>query len=410
MSFRESHDAQLAAAPNVRTEARFRSAWSAKIQPKLLGTACALVLWGLLVAGLWPFHTPKNEVSWLSQGNGLLFGKYGSIVSAGTFKANRLGEERSCSLEIWLEPSRVDTSGTILAFYWPESRVVPFALRQSLGDLVLWRRNQDQPAKKASIYVDDVLNHLKPVFFTITSGKTGASIYADGTLVKKSRRFTFSDQDLTGQLIVGNAPATTHNWPGQVKALAIYHRELSAAEVAQHFADKTKGKQADLFNSEVVVASYLFNEGHGNVVHNQVDPSTDFFIPKRFFVLHEQLLERPWDEFRSDRHYWEDVGINIAGFIPLGFFFRAYFSPIGKIKRATWLTIALGLSVSLTIEVLQAFLPTRDSGVTDLITNTFGSALGAILCAWSMKHDWFVRTMFPPAASACASIAPGYRQ
>jgi glycopeptide antibiotics resistance protein len=106
---------------------------------------------------------------------------------------------------------------------------------------------------------------------------------------------------------------------------------------------------------------------------------------------YEQFLERPWSEFHSRWSYWVNVGINIAGFIPLGFFFRAYFSAIGNIKRATGLTIALGFAVSLTIEVLQAFLPTRDSGMNDLITNTFGTSLGAILCTWSIKHNWFAR-------------------
>ena len=105
-----------------------------------------------------------------------------------------------------------------------------------------------------------------------------------------------------------------------------------------------------------------------------------------------QLLERPSNEFRCDWHYCEDVGTNVAGFIPLRFCFRLYFSAIGKIKRATWRSITLGFAVSLTIEMLQAFLPTRNSGMTDLITNTFGTGLGAILCTLSIRHSWFART------------------
>jgi hypothetical protein len=197
---------------------------------------------------------------------------------------------------------------------------------------------------------------------------------------------------LTGQLVVGNAPYTSHSWPGQMKGLAVYDRELAAGEVSQHFADWTTSKQAHQAAIEGLVASYLFDEGKGSVVHNRVDPATNLLIPERFFVLRQQFLERPWDEFRSDWNYWKDVGINVGGFIPFGFFFGAYFSAIRKVKRATWLTITMGFSVSLTIEVLQAFLPTRDSGTTDLITNTFGTALGAVLCAWSMKHNWFART------------------
>lgn len=353
----------------------------------LLRAICVLVLLGILVAGLWPFHTPRNDVNWLSQRNGLLFGKYGSIVSAGPFKARQSQADGSCSIEIWLEPRRVKASGTILAFYWPESRAIPFALRQSLGDLELLRSDDDplhprpsHPSKRVAVYVDDVFSHQKAVLVTISSAQSGTTIYADGVSVKKAPNFRFSAQQLTGQFIIGNAPTTTDNWSGQLSGLALYDHELAADEVSRHYEYWMKNKQARLADSRGVAALYLFNEGNGNVVHNEVDPATDLLIPERFFVLHEQFLERPWNEYRQDWHYWKNVGINVAGFVPLGFFFYSYFSLLRRTEHPAAVTIVLGFAVSLTIEVLQAFLPTRDSGMTDLITNTLGTALGVMVC------------------------------
>jgi hypothetical protein len=125
---------------------------SPNIQPKLLGAICASVLVVILVSGLWPFHAPRNDVRWLSPRNGLIFGKHGSVVSAGAFEPNRSGTNSSCSLEIWLEPSRVNSSGAILAFYSQRSAFVPFVISQSRGDLKLEHRSHYQSGKKTTIY------------------------------------------------------------------------------------------------------------------------------------------------------------------------------------------------------------------------------------------------------------------
>jgi hypothetical protein len=352
----------------------------------LLSAICACVLAGILVAGLWPFHAPLNDVRWLGASNGLSFGKNGSIVSAGLFGTNPSQAGNSCTLEIWLEPHRVDYAGTILAFYQPTDRSTSFSLRQSLGDLKLERRAQDESPKKAKMFVD-VFSSLKPVFVTVSSGESGVAIYADGILVRKSSNFKVASSDLTGTLVIGNAPSTADSWSGRVRALAVYDREFLAPEVSQHFLDWTKGKQP--VTSDVAIASYRFDEGKGNVVHSRVPSAPNLLIPERFFVLNQQFLEPPWDEFFPGWNYWEDVAINIGGFIPLGLCFGAYFSAIKRIKRATWLTIPFGFAVSLTIEVLQSLLPTRNSGMTDLFTNTFGTALGALMWSWRAKHNWF---------------------
>lgn len=368
----------------------------------VLRLVCVGILVGILVSGLWPFHSPKNDVSWLGKEDGLFFGRYGSIASASSFGATKQRATDSCSIEIWLWPKRVHTSGTILAFYQPEKRSTGFALRQSLGDLVLLRADHTLPQKKVKIYVDDILSRQKPVLIAITSNQSGTTVFVDGAFTKKYENFKLSSQDLTGRLIVGNSPVTTDDWSGELKGLALYDREVSVNEASQHFADWTNGALPELGKSEGNIALYLFNEGKGNVVHNQIDSATDLIIPERFFVLHAQFLERPWDEFRPDRNYVKDVAINVGGFIPLGFFFCVYFSMLRRMEHPVAATIAFGFAVSLTIEVLQAFLPTRDSGMTDLITNTLGTALGAIAVRHKAVQSLLAATGLRAQASAAS--------
>jgi hypothetical protein len=353
----------------------------------LLRLACLAVLCGILVAGLWPFHAPRNNVQWLSEENGLQIGKYGSIVSTGEFSSRGQEANDSCSLEIWLAPKRTRASGSILAFYRPESHSSPFALRQSLADLTIESAYNGQPQTggKAKVYIDDLFTRPRLVLLTITSNPAGTSVYADAALVKTFPKFRFSTQDLTGRIILGNSPFSTHEWSGELKGLAIYSRSMAPLEVTAHYKQWTSGDDANL--SGDAVALYRFDERNGDVVHDSAQAATNLTIPSRFFILDEQFLQRPWKEFRNDGHYWKDVAVNIAGFVPLGLVFFACFSLAGRMKHPAAWTILLGFTVSLTIEIGQAFLPSRNSGMTDLITNTLGTAIGVFLFRLDFVHD-----------------------
>jgi len=355
------------------------------IELKVLGLLCILVLGGILVAGLWPFHAPLNDVSWLKNVNGLYFGRHhGAVLSSGTFAESSSRDERSCSLEIWLQPDRSYDTGTLLSFYKADSKA-EFSLHQSDADLGLLMGSLYQHVETkgpGTAFVDEIFHSRRLLQVAIASGAAETTIYVDGVLRKTAPEFRLSTRDCSGQLVLGTSPIMNDTWSGQLRGLAVYKQELTAAQVFHHFETwATKGRP-DLGQNERLSALYLFNENDGRIVHNRSGSGPDLYIPERYLILHEKFLEPPWQEFNPGGSYWKNVEINIGGFIPLGFCFCAYLSISRRMSRPVLATIILGAATSLTIEVLQAYLPTRDSGMTDLVTNTLGTALGAGLYRW----------------------------
>src|ERR1019366_8591252 len=206
------------------------------IPRQAIGALAMLTLCGILVAGLWPFHSPKNQVHWLDNENGLRFGDYGTILSSGMFESAS-SDGPSCSLEIWLEPALPWNGGTVVAFYSPSPRR-QFSLQQSHYDLALQRDFEDlhHQGQLARMYVDEVFRK-KRLFVTVTSDGLNTAVYIDGRLATRSLRFGLSLEDLTGELIIANSPLQNNSWSGQLRGLAIYRSELNAAQVAQHYED-----------------------------------------------------------------------------------------------------------------------------------------------------------------------------
>ena len=157
---------------------------------------------------------------------------------------------------------------------------------------------------------------------------------------------------------------------------AIYGKQLAAAQVYRNYATWKQTGRPEPIEDVNNVALYLFDERSGRVVRDKGRSGVDLYIPETYQVLDKIVLEPFWIEFSMTRSYWGAVLKNIVGFIPVGFCFYPYLSSFLSRKRAVFFTIALGTAVSLTIEILQAFLPTRESGTTDLITNTLGTCIG----------------------------------
>jgi hypothetical protein len=89
-----------------------------------------------------------------------------------------------------------------------------------------------------------------------------------------------------------------------------------------------------------------------------------------------------------------DVILNVALFVPLG-------AGLVRAGLRGWPAVFLGMLVSLGIEGLQySAIPGRDASVSDLITNTVGSALGVGIATW-----W--RTVLAPRRALAGWMAVG---
>jgi VanZ family protein len=75
-----------------------------------------------------------------------------------------------------------------------------------------------------------------------------------------------------------------------------------------------------------------------------------------------------------------DVFLNVLLFVPYGFGLAERFCEQGKSRAATLgATLAAGALLSYTIEFLQFYIPLRDSGWEDVLTNSAGSVAGFLL-------------------------------
>jgi len=350
-------------------------------QKKLLAVLSAAMVAGLLIATLWPFDFFRsNKVNWLPGENGIRITGPGVVLGKAPSTAGGSESNDSATLEILLRPAGMDFLRTVVGFYCP-SNPRQLLLRQSEDTLLVLHDNVDPhyKFKTARIRVDHVLQPGKLVLITVSSGPGGTTVYSNGVEQQTFPAFKISQSDLAGQIVIGTSPIRYDPWRGEVRGVAIYAKELTPAEIARNYAAWVSVNAAAPADTNGAAARYAFTEGAGRIIHSTVSSAPDLEIPKRFVVPDKAFLQSPAKHFEKTWFYLHDVLVNIAGFVPLGFLLCANLGWTRKWQHAILFSVLAGGALSFLIEVLQAYIPQRDSGMTDVITNTLGAAVGALL-------------------------------
>ncbi|HEY4978378.1 MAG TPA: VanZ family protein [Candidatus Acidoferrum sp.] len=316
---------------------------------------------GILMATLWPFHFfPTNNVEWLQSENGLRFHRDGVVISTAYLNAPGAEAGNGCTLELMLRPASTESSGVILNFYSPDNPR-RFQVRQWTDGLLVTHElpGPQNKLRKTKFDVDHAFQSGQLLLLTITSGQNSTVVYLNGRHAQSFPKFKISCSEWTGRLAIGSSAVDYEPWQGEIYGLAIYPLEFSTEEVSRR--------------------DYSWSEGHA--IRNVITPGPDLEIPKHFVIPVKAFLKSPGKEFEPSRDYLDDVLRNVAGFVPLGFLLGGYWGWGRARRQAVLYAILAGGMLSLVIEVLQAYIPQRNSGVTDIMTNTLGAALGALLAA-----------------------------
>jgi hypothetical protein len=357
---------------------------------KPLIVLCVIAALMLMYATLWPFNPyPANGVTWLPGANGVRFQHSGVIYSDGPLKpAATQPAGDACAIEIYLRPGvRKGDVGNFLTFSSDDNPDAVF-LRQ-WQDVLLVDRSRPlhgSGPRFTEFDVDHALRADRTVLVTISSGQQGTAVYIDGKLAGGAGHFRIPRSELYRQIVLGNSPADFQVWHGELYGLAVYDDEISPSDAAAHFAAWTAGS-SNAIDASHVIARYDFRERGGNVIHSEIASAPPLIIPAHFSISRKPLLDSPIDEFEWTASWRKDVIENILGFMPFGFVLCGLFALSRPRGQAILMATLVGGLLSLTVESLQYYIPRRDSSLTDVLTNTTGSLLGALIA-----HPALVRT------------------
>jgi hypothetical protein len=357
--------------------------------------ACLGLLGAVLHAGLSPydFFVP-NRVSWSEGTPGLRFDRQGIAATSGSLDSFASGRAAPVSVEVWLRRSASPPAdgGVVLALGDGEG-MAPLILAQwTTSFYVRFPALQDGVLVEQTFSLKDDFPEAESRFVAFAAGAGGSRVYAEAIPVENPalpRSLVPEASSLRGRLVLGSRIQAHRGWVGRVDGLALYHRALSREEIAAHAARARRGGVRSLSGEPGLFALYAFEEGSGERVRDLVGGAGDLVIPERYRPLDLGLLQlHPTVAGASVS--LADAVANLAGFVPVGLLLAWVLGRWTALRRSSlfWIATGLGFSLSVTIETIQAVLPSRVSAAADLALNSAGAALGALL---PFATGWFPR-------------------
>src|SRR6185436_7706077 len=107
------------------------------------------------------------------------------------------------------------------------------------------------------------------------------------------------------------------------------------------------------------------------IVYASVQPLRGWQMPPPEVLA---FLAAPWPRYIT----LEDILINVAAYVPLGFFLSIGYGARYGAGLGVLAAVFFAAGLSLAMEAVQMFLPSRIASNVDLLTNALGALIGAM--------------------------------
>jgi len=360
---------------------------SRKNRLKLLVGLVIAIFFGVLFFGLKPKDfTFTNGANWISERPGIRFSKYGIAYTDPFVESIEEGisELNGFSIIIAFKPESFHEEGFNFILSIHNGKNCDQLLVGQWRSYIIVMNGDDYPNKRKTPRIAANIFSLTPrkIILTISTGKEGTKVYVGSQLVKTNSdlilRLPKGDKT---RLVLGNSVYGKHSWNGEIYGLAFYDFPLNAHETVFQTKRWYKEKDLSFAKKNKPVVLYLFDEGAGIRAFDHGEGKLHLEIPPRMQALEKIILSPPWIGLKLNRKFFIDIIVNFIGFIPLGFVIAATLIEINVTskKRVVLMTVALCFIISLTIEIVQAWVPSRISSMADLAFNTSGALIGAVI-------------------------------
>lgn len=402
------------------------------------------ILIAFLIFGLLPFNFTEKNNAVISPAGGLEIARHGTAYSANSPVKLQGLNQFAIYVDITTSSDGLSSFEKIFSYFVNQEEMNFLFGQWKDGFLPVLRA--DQKSQTIKLGVGDALRKGERSRFLLSYDGKKLRLYQDG-IVRNSRdmgALTFSSWDKTYPLVVGMDATGRSQWKGTLYEIAMWDRSLKPEAVADYTRQAFEGNRqqatGQIQNSDdkrpLIHYAFSLENSYETTFRGKralgvrdlgKGDAADLVIPEQFMPYQRVYLgwDPDWTRKSSD---WIDVIVNVLGFVPFGFLLLMQFanrkkgfglrasgvgiengnrdSDFGQCRRAAGLrdsgsgildqyktviavilVVVAGFVVSLAIELLQAYLPSRDSNLRDLITNVLGTFIGALGAVWTMSRQ-----------------------